>query len=88
MLGIGFYLAFLLLERELKLRGKDPDLAYKILLAAIPAGIVGSKLFHILEHVDEFLAAPKEMILSGAGLSAYGGFILAIYLHISYYTAQ
>jgi phosphatidylglycerol:prolipoprotein diacylglycerol transferase len=78
MLGIGFYLAFMLLEREFKFRGIDPELAYKILLAAIPCGIVGSKLFHILEHMDEFLANPKDMILSGAGLSAYGGYVLGI----------
>jgi prolipoprotein diacylglyceryltransferase len=45
MLGIGFYLAFLLFERELKLRDMDPELAYRILLAAIPGGIVGSSFF-------------------------------------------
>ncbi len=77
MLGIGFYVAFLLLEREMKLRGKDPELAYKILLGAIPSGIVGSKIFHILEHLDQFFADPSGMIFSGAGLSAFGGFILA-----------
>lgn len=80
MLGLGFYLAFLLFERELKLRGMNPDLAYKILLAAIPGGIVGSKLFHILEHLDEFAADPVGMIFSGAGLSAYGGFLLTFLL--------
>ncbi len=80
MLGLGFYLAFLLFERELKIRNMDPELAYKILLAAIPGGIVGSKLFHILEHLDEFFLNPKEMLFSGAGLSAYGGFILAFLL--------
>ncbi len=77
MLGIGFYLAFLLFERELSLRQMNPELAYKILLAAIPCGIIGSKLFHILEHLDEFSADPAGMIFSGAGLSAYGGFVLS-----------
>lgn len=80
MLGIGFYLSFLLFERELKLRGMNPELAYRILLAAIPAGIVGSKIFHILEHLNEFMANPFDMIFSGAGLSAYGGFIMAFIL--------
>lgn len=78
MLGLGFYFAFLLLEREFIFRGKNPDLAYKILLAAIPCGIIGSKLFHILEHLDEFKADPKGMIFSGAGLSAYGGILLSL----------
>ncbi len=80
MLGIGFYLAFLLFERELKLRNMDPEIAYRVLLAAIPGGIVGSKVFHILEHLDEFAADPAGMIFSGAGLSAYGGFILSFLL--------
>ncbi|MGL4368640.1 MAG: prolipoprotein diacylglyceryl transferase [Spirochaetota bacterium] len=78
MLGLGFYFAFLLAEREFILRGKDPNLAYKILLAAIPCGIIGSKLFHILEHLDEFQADPAGMIFSGAGLSAYGGILLSL----------
>jgi phosphatidylglycerol:prolipoprotein diacylglycerol transferase len=80
MLGLGFYLAFLLFERELKLRGMDPELAYRILLAGIPGGIVGSKVFHILEHLDEFSADPAGVLFSGAGLSAYGGFILSFLL--------
>lgn len=77
MLGLGFYLSFLLFERELKLRNIDPELAYKLLLVAIPCGIIGSKIFHILEHWDEFLQYPVEMIFSGAGLSAYGGFLFS-----------
>ena len=83
MLGLGFYLAFLLFERELKLRDIDPELAYKILLAAIPCGIVGSKIFHILENLNEFFADPIDMIFSGSGLSAYGGYVLAIF--VSYF---
>ncbi len=82
MLGLGFYLAFLLLEREFKLRDINPELAYKILLVAIPCGIVGSKIFHILEHIDHFIADPVNMIFSGSGLSAYGGYVLAIILSI------
>ena len=78
MLGLGFYFSFLLAEREFILRGKNPDLAYKLLLAAIPCGIIGSKLFHILEHLDEFKADPAGMIFSGAGLSAYGGILLSL----------
>ncbi len=82
MLGLGFYLAFLLLEREFKLRDINPELAYKILLLAIPCGIVGSKIFHILEHLDQFAADPVNMIFSGSGLSAYGGYVMAFFLAI------
>jgi len=77
-LGIGFYLGFLLFERELRMRGKDPELAYKLLLAAIPCGIIGSKIFHILEHLEDFYADPVGMLFSGAGLSVIGGFLFAM----------
>ncbi len=82
MLGLGFYLSFLLLEREFKLKNIDPELAYKILLVAIPGGIVGSKIFHILEHLDEFAIDPFGMLFSGSGLSAYGGYILSFLLAV------
>lgn len=78
MLGIAFYSAFLLLERELKRVEKDPDLAYSILIMAIVGGIVGAKVFHILDYFDEFLRDPRGMILSGAGLSVLGGYVFAI----------
>jgi phosphatidylglycerol:prolipoprotein diacylglycerol transferase len=77
LLGLAFYMGFLLLEREMILRGKDPELAYKLLLTIIPSAIVGAKIFHILENYQEFLRAPMDMLFSGAGLSVYGGFILS-----------
>ena len=82
MLGLGFYLSFLLLEREFKLKNIDPELAYKILLAAIPGGIIGSKIFHILEHLDEFAIDPFGMLFSGSGLSAFGGYIFSFLLAV------
>jgi phosphatidylglycerol:prolipoprotein diacylglycerol transferase len=48
-----------------------PDLAVAVLLA----GIVGARLFHILEHWDSFVAAPWPMIFSRSGLSVFGGLI-------------
>jgi phosphatidylglycerol:prolipoprotein diacylglycerol transferase len=80
MLGLAFYSAFLLAERELTIRGKDPELAYKLLLVIIPSAIAGAKIFHIFENWSEFLRDPKGMIFSGAGLSVFGGFILAFLL--------
>lgn len=39
------------------------------------AGIVGARVFHILENLDRFAAAPWEMIFSRSGLSIFGGLI-------------
>ncbi len=78
MLGIAFYSAFLLLEREFKHKEIDADLAYRILLTIIPCGIIGAKLFHIFDNIDIFLRDPMGMIFSGSGLSVYGGFVIAL----------
>ncbi len=42
-------------------------------VAVMLAGIVGARLFHILEHWDSFVAAPWPMIFSRSGLSVFGG---------------
>ena len=78
MLGLAFYLGFLLAEREFKLRGKNPELAYTLLFWIIPSAIIGAKIFHIIENFNEFRMDMAGMIFSGAGLSVYGGFIFAI----------
>lgn len=77
LLGTAFYLAFLLMEREFRVHGKDPDLAYKLLIAIIPSAIIGAKIFHIFDNITEFFKDPAAMIFSGAGLSVYGGFLLS-----------
>lgn len=82
LLGAAFYTSFLLCEREFKLKGINPELAYKLLIAVIPSAVIGAKLFHIFENLDEFLAAPSDMIFSGAGLSVYGGFVLSFIVAI------
>ncbi|MCL1911229.1 MAG: prolipoprotein diacylglyceryl transferase [Leptospirales bacterium] len=78
MLGLAFYTAFLLLEREFKLKGINPELAYKLLLVIIPSAIIGAKLFHVIDYFDEFLQDPLGMLISGSGLTVYGGYIAAI----------
>jgi len=48
------------------------DLTFVVMFA----GIAGARLFHILDHLPQFLADPGAMILSGSGLSIFGGLIL------------
>jgi len=40
------------------------------------AGVVGARLFHILEHTDQFMADPMSMIFTRSGLSIFGGLIV------------
>ena len=42
----------------------------------ILVGIVGARLFHILENLDQFASDPWGMIFTRSGLSIFGGLIL------------
>ncbi len=44
------------------------------LIAAI-SGILGAKIFHNLENIDDFMADPVDALLSFSGLTMYGGLI-------------
>ncbi|MBU1298632.1 MAG: prolipoprotein diacylglyceryl transferase [Bacteroidetes bacterium] len=84
MLGIAFITASFLLTKELKRKKLDPNLSGTITLLAVVCGIVGAKLFHLIENWEYFLRAPVDMIFSAGGLTFYGGFILATAVIIIY----
>lgn len=48
-----------------------------VTILAVVLGIVGSKLFHILENLGDFALDPLGMIFSSGGLTFYGGLLLA-----------
>ena len=76
MLGISFIVASYILTKEFKRVGLSETYASEITLMAIVFGIVGSKLFHLLENWQEFTRDVWGMMFSPGGLTFYGGFIL------------
>lgn len=48
-----------------------------ITVIAVVAGIVGAKVFHVLENLPSFARDPLGMIFSTGGLTFYGGLIVA-----------
>ena len=48
----------------------------EITMAAAIGGLLGAKVFHLLEYWDDFLADPAGMFFSGSGLTMYGGLII------------
>jgi phosphatidylglycerol:prolipoprotein diacylglycerol transferase len=50
---------------------------WNVMLLAAFFGIVGSKLFHILENLGDFARDPAGMLFSSGGLTFYGGLITA-----------
>ena len=47
-----------------------------IIIAAI-AGVIGSRLFSVIENWESFVSDPLGQLFSGSGLTIYGGLILA-----------
>ena len=73
MLVVAFYTCYALLLKEMRRLGYGDKLAYDILTAAAIGGIVGSKIYYLLENFDRVLDDPTGMIFSGAGLVFLGG---------------
>lgn len=48
-----------------------------VTVIAVVAGIVGAKIFHILENWGDFMADPRGMLFSQGGLTFYGGLLFA-----------
>jgi len=58
---IGIVAAVILTAHRLKRRGGDPGLVIDISLWAVPFGIIGARIFHVLTHPDDYFGAGKEL---------------------------
>jgi len=77
--GLMFALAFLaagaLIAKRLVEIGKPVDWAYEMGFAALIGGIVGSRLYFIVENWDSVSDDLLGNVFSGSGLTWYGGLI-------------
>ncbi len=75
MAATGFLMGGFLLEKELIRVGHNKELAGSIIISALVGGIVGSKIYYLIENPQileyDFFGA----VFSGAGLVWYGGLI-------------
>lgn len=75
--GLAFAAAFLaagaLVGKRLKELGKPVDWAYEITFAGLVGGLIGSRLYYIVQHWDEVQDDLLGSIFSGSGLVWYGG---------------
>jgi prolipoprotein diacylglyceryl transferase len=55
------------------------QLTGNIILVAALFGIIGSKLFDVIEHIDELVKNPIHTLFSFSGLAFYGGLITAAF---------
>tara|TARA_B000000460_G_scaffold132245_1_gene93139 strand:- start:966 stop:1811 length:846 start_codon:yes stop_codon:yes gene_type:complete len=73
MLMLAFYSCYYFLNKDLKRLGYDVKLAGDIVFAAAVGGILGSKIYYLIENFDRVKVDPSGMIFSGAGLVFLGG---------------
>ena len=80
MLVIAFYSCYYFLSSELKILGHDKKLASDIIFWSAFGGILGAKIYYLIENIDRVLSShdPMGMIFSGAGLVFLGGLIGSI----------
>lgn len=75
MFGLGFIAAGLVVGRRFKELGKPPDWAYEMAFAALVGGLVGSRVYFLVEHWDEVSDDVLGNLFGGSGLVWYGGAI-------------
>jgi phosphatidylglycerol---prolipoprotein diacylglyceryl transferase len=73
MLGLAFVVAGLAAGRFLKELGKPVDWAYEMVFAALVGGIVGARLWWVVENWSDAKDDILSSLFSGAGLVWYGG---------------
>ncbi len=63
--------------RERTVNASPAVLMNTITILALVVGVAGSKLFHIIDFWDNFVADPVGMVFATSGLTFYGGLICA-----------
>jgi phosphatidylglycerol---prolipoprotein diacylglyceryl transferase len=92
MLVIGFYAAMQTGRALARRSGIDPDIIVNVALIALIFGIVGARLSHVLENLDEYTRADRTawqnflaaVNVPSGGLTFFGGLLLATLACIIY----
>lgn len=75
---LGMVVAAFLTNRRLKARGAEPWIVLDIVLWAIPFGIIGARIFHVVTHPDDYFAGqnPLEILyIWNGGIAIFGSLI-------------
>ncbi|HEX9017375.1 MAG TPA: prolipoprotein diacylglyceryl transferase [Chloroflexota bacterium] len=76
MISIGIVAGAVLGMREARRRGISEDDILYLLVWAVPAALVGARLFHVVDAWDYYLTYPLQILaIQEGGLAIYGGLI-------------
>lgn len=79
MAAVGFLLGSWVLFKNKKAAGLNDDTCSGVLLTAMIAGIVGARIFYVIQFFDHYRNNLINIIrIDQGGLVFYGGFILAV----------
>jgi len=77
---LGIIAAIWFTSRRLTKRGAEPGIVLDIALWAVPFGIIGGRIFHVVTHPDDYFGEGKELIkvlyVWEGGLAIFGALIL------------
>ena len=78
MLVTAFYTCYGLLFLEMKRLKYDTEIASDIIFWSAVGGVLGAKIYYLIENLDRTIQDPMGMIFSGSGLVFLGGLIGSI----------
>jgi phosphatidylglycerol:prolipoprotein diacylglycerol transferase len=78
MLVTAFYTCYGLLYLEMKRLKYDTEIASDIIFWSAVGGVLGAKIYYLIENLDRTIKDPMGMIFSGSGLVFLGGLIGSI----------
>lgn len=84
MMVAGFVVGWAILTREFVRKGLSPAAAQTSILLAAAGGVLGSRLYYVLDHSAQLVDDPLGTLASRGGLTWYGGFVLATLMLIVY----
>lgn len=86
VIAIGFILGYLIISKEAKRTGQDPELYLDYMLWMVIPAILGARIYYVLFSLDDFIIKGqslkdtlfKMLNIRGGGLAIYGGVIAGI----------
>lgn len=80
MIACGLMGAVILLQRNRRYAGLSAEQVSDMVLYTVISGILGARIFYVLQFWDQFKYEPAEIIrIDHGGLVFYGGFICALF---------
>jgi prolipoprotein diacylglyceryl transferase len=76
LLAVGILIAILITRRQLALRGRDPSVAGEVAVWAVPFGVVGARLYHVVTDWSAFSGHLENIpLIQQGGLGIYGAIL-------------